>query len=78
MFLRSNVIQDSGKLLKLETKLGDMNQSTLLDEVIISGINTSARDLVKNAKLLGDVDQTKAPIELTLAPEASSVDTSSF
>jgi len=78
MFLRSNVIQDSGKLLKLETKLGDMNQSTLLDEVIISGINTSARDLVKNPKLFGDVDQTKAPIELTLAPEASSVDTSSF
>ena len=44
---RSKVIQDSGKLLKLETKLDDMNRSTLLDKVPnISGIDTSARDLV--------------------------------
>ena len=70
-----------------------MNQSALLDNAIISGIDTSACNLanlgekdidclntlmglyfdtflMKNARCLGALDQTKAPIELALASEA--------
>lgn len=43
--LRARIVQNCAKLQKLETKLDDINQSSLLTKVIVSGIDSPARDL---------------------------------